>query len=209
MARRYTLRARATTAGHTRRRIIEAAIALYEARGPADTTISAVAKHAGVERLTVYRHFPDERLLLDACWEYWTEMHPLPSLHRWQTIADSRQRLRTGLDSLYLYYQTAGTLIERMLIDRERMPALVEVMEPFDRWTTEAHAILLDGWNAHGRTEQWIVALVDHALRFTTWASLSRSGTLPSGDASRLLCRAVADIARDPSAPDRSPNDQR
>jgi len=187
-------------ADQTRRRIIEAAIALYAARGPADTTISAVAEHAGVQRLTVYRHFPDERLLLHACWDYWSVMHPLPSLHRWESLADPRQRLRAVLDAIYIYYEAAGMLLERLLVDRDRMPALAEVMEPYDRWMAGTREHLLDGWGVHGRPRQWIVALIDHALRFTTWASLSRSGTLQHGDASRLLCRAVADIARDPYA---------
>jgi AcrR family transcriptional regulator len=198
MKRQYVMRERAESADHTRRRIIEAAIALYAARGPADTTISAVAGHAGVQRLTVYRHFPDERLLLDACWDYWAVMHPLPALHHWETIADPRQRLRAVLDALYIYYEAAGALLERLLIDRDRMPALVAVMAPYDQWVAGARQHLLEGWGVHGRPRQWIVALIDHALRFTTWASLSRSGTLQPGDASRLLCRAVADIARDP-----------
>jgi AcrR family transcriptional regulator len=200
MSRRYVMRGRAAAADQTRRRIIEAAIALYEARGPADTTFSAVAEHAAVQRLTVYRHFPDELLLLGACWAYWSALHPLPVVHRWEAIADPRQRLRTGLDALYIYYEGAGALLERMLIDRERMPALAEVMAPFDRWIAEARASLLEGWGAHGRPRQWIVALVDHALHFSTWASLSRAGILQPGEASRILCRAVADIARDPYA---------
>lgn len=200
MPRRYTMRGRAAAADQTRRRIIEAAVALYQARGPADTTISAVAEHAGVERLTVYRHFPDERLLLDACWDYWSMLHPLPPVHRWEAIADPRQRLRAGLDALYGYYDTAGSLLERLLLDRARMPALADVMQPFDEWLADARAHLLEGWGAHGRPRQWIIALVDHALSFTTWASLARSGILQPGEATRLLCRAVADIARDPYA---------
>lgn len=200
MSRRYVMRDRAAAADHTRRRIVEAAIALYEARGPADTTFSAVAQHAGVQRLTVYRHFPDERLLLDACWAHWAALHPLPAIHRWEVIPDPRQRLRTALDAVYIYYEAAGALLERMLVDRERMPALAEVMSPFDRWTGEARAALVDGWGVHGRPRQWIAALVEHALRFTTWASLTRAGILQPGEASRILCRAVADIGRDPYA---------
>lgn len=192
------MRTRAAAASQTRRRIVEAAIALYEARGPAETTISAVADFAGVQRLTVYRHFPDERLLLDACWEQWSRIHPLPPLEPWASIGDPRQRLRAGLDALYIYYDGAGGLLERLLIDRDRMPALVEVMRPFDRWSADARELLVEGWGTHGRTRQWVVALIDHALRVTTWASLSRSGILHPGDASRLLCRAVGDIARDP-----------
>jgi AcrR family transcriptional regulator len=200
MPRHYAMRGRAAAADQTRRRIIEAAVALYAARGPADTTISAVAEHAGVQRLTVYRHFPDERLLLDASWEFWSLLHPLPAIQSWEMIADPRQRLRAALDALYIYYDAAGALLERLILDRERLPALVEVMAPYDRWIADARERLLDGWGAHGRPRQWITALVDHALHFSTWLSLSRSGVLHPGDASRVLCRAVADIARDPYA---------
>ena len=194
------MRTRAKSAGQTRQRIVDAALALYGARGPADTTISAVAEFARVQRLTVYRHFPDERLLLDACWDSWSLLHPLPPVQRWAEIADPRQRLRAALDALYTYYEAAGGLLERLLIDRARMPALAEVMQPFDRWSADARERLIEGWEAHGRSRQWVIALIDHALRFTTWASLVRGGALHSGDASRLLCRAVADIARDSSA---------
>ena len=36
-------------------------------RGPAQTSINAIAERAGVNRVTVYRHFPDTRMLLEAC----------------------------------------------------------------------------------------------------------------------------------------------
>ena len=50
---------RAERQQETRRRI-EATIALHEEIG-GGTTITAIAERAGVSRLTVYRHFPDER----------------------------------------------------------------------------------------------------------------------------------------------------
>ena len=65
--RRYTLKRRAELQAETRQRIVDAAVALHSSVGPAATTISAIAEHAGVERLTVYRHFPDELTLLRAC----------------------------------------------------------------------------------------------------------------------------------------------
>jgi Bacterial regulatory proteins, tetR family len=51
----------------TRQRITEVAIELHGTVGPARTTLSAVAKQAGVQRHTVYRHFPTEADLFDAC----------------------------------------------------------------------------------------------------------------------------------------------
>ena len=51
---------------------------LHQALGPAKTTISAIAERAGVQRLTVYRHFPDERALLSACSSHYVVANPPP-----------------------------------------------------------------------------------------------------------------------------------
>ena len=60
MPRKYELKERARRQAETRQRIVEAAVDLHGTLGPARTTISAIAERAGVQRLTVYRHFPDE-----------------------------------------------------------------------------------------------------------------------------------------------------
>ena len=67
MARTYTLKKRAEQQAETRQRIVEAAVELHGSVGPAATTISMVADRAGVQRHTLYAHFPDERSLAMAC----------------------------------------------------------------------------------------------------------------------------------------------
>ena len=58
--RPYRMKQRAELEEPTRLRITESAVALHGTLGPARTSMSAVAEHAGVRRSTVYRHFPDE-----------------------------------------------------------------------------------------------------------------------------------------------------
>jgi AcrR family transcriptional regulator len=65
--RKYELKRRADEMARTRRRIAEAAVELHGTVGPARTTLSAVAERAGVQRHTVYRHFPTEADLFGAC----------------------------------------------------------------------------------------------------------------------------------------------
>lgn len=65
--RRYRMRKRLEDVEETRRRIVEAAVKLHGSVGPSHTTFSAVAERAGVQRSTVYRHFPDEEALFGAC----------------------------------------------------------------------------------------------------------------------------------------------
>ena len=67
MTRRYELKQRAQRQADTRRRILEAAVALHTERGLVATQITDIAQRAGVDRVTVYRHFPDAPSLFKAC----------------------------------------------------------------------------------------------------------------------------------------------
>src|SRR3954447_7592226 len=95
MRRKYELRERAEAQAETRQRIVDAAVALHSSVGPAATTISAIAEHAGVERLTVYRHFPDELTLLRACSGKWLADNPPPDPAAWAALEPPEARLRS------------------------------------------------------------------------------------------------------------------
>src|SRR5438270_11413020 len=84
--RRYEQRKRAEDVAVTRRRITEAAVELHGSVGPSRTTVSAVADRAGVQRHTVYRHFPTEAELFRACSAHFWELDPIPDPERWGTL---------------------------------------------------------------------------------------------------------------------------
>src|SRR5689334_23081270 len=105
MARKYELRQRAEARAVTRQRIVDATVALHGSVGPAATTISAIAERAGVQRLTVYRHFPDKRALFQACSGHWAALHPLPDPSSWPAVADPAARLELALRELYAHYR--------------------------------------------------------------------------------------------------------
>src|SRR5262245_59490595 len=105
MTRKYELKKRAENVEETQQRIIKAAVELHTTFGPAQTTVSAIADRAGVQRQTYYRHFPTERELFAACSELWGEHHPLPDPAAWAEIDDPRDRLRAGLGDLYRWYE--------------------------------------------------------------------------------------------------------
>ncbi len=86
--RRYQLKERARRQEETRQRITEATVALHEEVGPAGTAISEIARRAGVQRLTVYKHFPDDSSLLAACNSHWSALHPPPDPDPWSEIDD-------------------------------------------------------------------------------------------------------------------------
>ncbi len=110
--RPYRKRRRAAQEDETRRRITEAAVDLHGSVGPAKTTISAVAERAGVQRATVYRHFPDEEAIFAACSAHWMSEHPLPDLAAWAAVGDPDERLRTGLGELYAWFERGEEMLE-------------------------------------------------------------------------------------------------
>ena len=101
MPRTYTLRKRAESQAETRRRIVEAAVELHGSIGPARATLSMIAERAGVQRHTLYAHFPDERSLFMACSELHLERVPPPDAAPWRSIEDRQERLRVGLAAIY------------------------------------------------------------------------------------------------------------
>lgn len=178
----------------TRRRIIEAVRALHEEVGPAATTISGIAERAGVQRLTVYRHFPDEAALVGACSAHWRADHPLPDPAEWSGMSEPVERLRAALGVLYGYFRGGAPMLERVLRDESEVPALAEVMTPWWNYMREAAGALAAGWGAGPEQQRSVRAAVGHALDFATWRSLDRQG-LDDDESVELMVRWVAGIA--------------
>src|SRR3954466_10117631 len=114
--RPYRMKKRAELEERTRARITESAVALHEQLGPARTSISAIAEHAGVRRSTVYRHFPDEETLFNACSSHWLAANPRPDL-------DGRAA-REALEQLYAYYARTELMQASLLRDATLVPAV-------------------------------------------------------------------------------------
>src|SRR5258705_2684730 len=100
-----------------RQRIAEAAFELHATVGPARTSISAVAERAGVQRHTVYHHFPDLGTLFRACTEHGMHVTRTPEGDSWRAIDDPRARLRLGLGELYEYYRANARLLSTIARD--------------------------------------------------------------------------------------------
>ncbi len=122
--RSYRKRRRAEQEAETRQRITEAAVKLHGTVGPAKTTVAGIAREAGVQRATVYRHFPDEDAIFVACTSHYNALHPPPDLGRWEEITDPAERLRTALAEIYAYYAETQQMVESTSRDIERVPAM-------------------------------------------------------------------------------------
>jgi AcrR family transcriptional regulator len=187
MTRRYELKQRAESQAGTRTRIVEATVGLHEEVGPAHTTVTAIAERAGVQRLTVYRHFPDERTLYAACSTHWSLQHPAPDPTAWAAIADVEERLRTALREIYAFYASTEGMMEHLLRDIPELPALAEVASPFMGYWERVVDTLTRGWNVRGAARRRLRAALGHAVAFETWRSLVRRQELSQADAVELM----------------------
>jgi len=126
--RKYELKARAEKLAETRRRIVEAAAALHTEVGPAQTTVAEIARRAGVQRPTVYNHFPDMSELFAACGDYSLARNPPPDTTRAITIGDPAERVGAILRVFYAWYRQTARGRENLQRDRLLMPALDAAM---------------------------------------------------------------------------------
>jgi len=170
MARRYQLRARAERRQDTRRRIVEAAVELHRTVGPARTEVSAIAELAGVERVTVYRHFPRQAELLAACSQHFRALHPPPEPAQFRSIRDARQRAAVALDAAFAYYEANQAMMANVLRDAAVMP----VGQGFEMFQSSLAQTLEPGWSVRGRRADRLHAALRLAVDFHAWQRLAR-----------------------------------
>ncbi len=192
MPRSYTLKRRAERQADTRRRIVEAAVELHGSLGPARTPLSMVAERAGVQRHTLYAHFPDERSLLLACSGLTAERDPLPDADPWRAIADRRERLRVGLRAVYDWYGRNAELAACVLRDAEHHALTKEMIDLRFGPSMRAYREVLGA--ALGTEQRATLGLM---LGFHAWRALVREGGLEQGAAVEVAVQAIECAGRE------------
>jgi AcrR family transcriptional regulator len=193
MARKYRLKRRAQRQEETRQRIVEAAVELHTTVGPAHTTMLAIAKRAGVERPTLYRHFPTVNDLFSVCASHHWSKNPAPDPEPWLKINDPEARLRQGLTELYAYYSLHEQGMWKILRDLEDMPELRPFAAHRIAHRKRVRDVLASAWPDHGPRQGLRIAALGHAVDFFAWRSLHRQ-RLTNEDAVELLVRLVGTI---------------
>lgn len=190
MTRNYELKRRAERQAETRRRIVDATVDLHTSVGPARTTISAIAEQAGVERHTVYAHFPDESTLFQACSAHWRELHPLPDSSSWAGIADPARRLRAALQTVYAWYELVEDDLANFSRDAGVHELTTELVGQRERAIGSLGAELAHGWPRR----KSVKAAIGHALDFESWRSLTRRQGLTRRQAVDAMSTFVASV---------------
>ncbi|HEU5106353.1 MAG TPA: helix-turn-helix domain-containing protein [Solirubrobacterales bacterium] len=194
--RKYEKKRRAEAEAQTRLRITESAVKLHGTLGPAQTTMSAVAEHAGVRRSTLYRHFPDERALFGACSVHWAENNPPPDISRWEQVEDPEERLARALKEMYAYYRRSGEMIDKLLRDENAVPVVAEKFAPYHQFLAIAADILMRGRGLRGNAAKRTRAAIGHALAFRTWQDLTDAQSLDDEQAAELMVGLVVTARR-------------
>lgn len=190
--RGYQKRRRAQSEAQTRRRITEAAAKLHGTLGPARTTIKGIASEAGVQRATVYRHFPDLDSLFLACSAHWASLNPPPDANAWRQVSDPDVRLQQGLSELYAWYGWAEPMLTNVFRDAPSVPAMTQPLKDFQRHFQALHQALMSRRRISGRSRVRVSAAIGHALAFATWQSLVRQHDLRPEEAVELMTKLVA-----------------
>jgi AcrR family transcriptional regulator len=174
--RQYRKKQRAEDEERTRRRITEATVALHETVGPLHTTVKAVAERAGVQRATVYRHFPDESALYAACSAHWLERQGPPDPTPWAAISDPEERMRTALAAMYRFYREGEPMMANLYRDEPYVETLQRMLRPMRAQLSAIGDLLLRGRPERGRRRVRVAAALAHAVDFDAWRSLARGG---------------------------------
>jgi AcrR family transcriptional regulator len=192
--RKYELKARAEAQDATRRRITAATVALHQEVGPARTTISEVAKRAGVQRLTVYNNFPDETSLLGACSAHYVADHPPPDPASWASLPDPAGRTRAALAAVYAYYRETEPMTGKVMRDAQVMPALAAIVEAaYLPYVLGVRDDLAAAWERSraGEPDARLRAVLGLALRFETWSALAHDEGMTDEAAADLMVDLV------------------
>lgn len=145
--RKYSMERRRAAVKETRRRIVEATLALHSEKGMFDTSWKDIAERADVSVATVYKHFPTLDELLPACGALIMAITDPPSLEDAPEIFGEAQALEERL----------GRLISEMLDFYERGEPYMEV------GPKERQLPAVQGWEAGMRATR--EGLVREALR--------------------------------------------
>jgi len=182
MSRPYRQKQRAEAQAETRERIVDAAIALHEAKGVAATSMADIAARAGVGKVTVYRHFGDEAAILGACSSTYFQSHPFPEVEAWRDIASPAERLRQGFAETYAYHRETEAMMSSVLPELGDSP----LVEPYRAHWRHAVEVLAGAWPQSARSPE-LAAAIALALRFDTWALLVREHGLNDAQAVGLM----------------------
>ena len=170
----------------TRKRIVDAAIALHAEKGVLGTSWPDIAKRADVALGTVYRHFPSLDHLVPACTSENALRTRPPGPSILVGLTRPEERIGQFVRELFAFYGRTAPWTPRAAIDRNQLPVLDTILS---RREAGLKALLDETLGPLRRRRHALdaaLALTD----FGVWRSLTRSG-LSTEAAARLITEVI------------------
>jgi AcrR family transcriptional regulator len=188
VTRKYKMGRRADARDNTRERILKATMQLHDEQGVAPTTLTQVARRAGVGPATVFRHFPTVNQLVQACGQHvWIEMRPpVPdnAAAVFAGIESTDARLARLIDELDDFYGRGSLRLGLAGRDRELIPELHGFLSAVE---AGVEALVRAAFANSGEPEE-AIQIVLALTSFPVWQSLQRLG-LPQAELAAMKVR--------------------
>lgn len=177
MKRSYQQSSRAQTQERTRQKIISATMQLHQEKGLLATSVSDIAQRAKVGKVTVYRHFPSDTELVQACSGQYFHLNPFPDLEKWSTIKDPRKRISKALKETHQFHKTTAPMMSGILAEARNHP----VVQPYhDFWKAAVEILAAD-------RNKIFKAKVGLALSFDGWYLLTHQNGLNDDETLQIM----------------------
>jgi len=168
----------------TRRRIVDAIVALHAEKGVIATRFQDIAQRADVALGTVSRHFPTLDTIVRACGERLLEITRPPAP---ETLADEpslSHRLRRLVGELFAFYERARPWLEVQRAEAAQVPALAASAR---RHAAAREALVRRAVGPAGddRTVRAVLAFTD----FAVWKTLATEST--TADAAAVVSEVL------------------
>lgn len=194
MPRTYRLGARGAAVEATRRRILDATLALHAEKGALGTTWQDIARRADVAVGTVYYHFPSLEELLPACTGHGLHHHPPPTAGIFRDSESAAERITALTRALFAFYQKAAPWL-RWSSDTPGVPAVLARLAR----QREAGRQLLIGTALGSSVDERLGRITIALTSFGAWQSWISAGMTSEAAAdvvSEMLVRRMNDVRR-------------
>lgn len=194
--RRYKLDRRKAAMDETRRRIVEATVALHAEKGGMATTYAMIAERADVAVPTVYKHFPTLRALFTACTGHVEAQAPPLGPEMFEGEADLDARVKRLAEALCASWRFRAPWMRRGIHEMALIPEIADMVQAWREALRGLIALALTpGFGTAPPAK--LVTLCEVLLDFTAWQRLSADGTRDDADVAPLLAQALMAIIRD------------
>jgi len=196
MKRPYLQNERAATQARTRQKIVDATMQLHQDKGLLATTVSDIAKRAGVGKVTVYRHFPSDTELVEACSGQYFHLNPFPDLESWSSIASARIRIMKALKDTYEFHNKTEPMMSGILSEARNHP----VVQPYHDFWAQAVEVLASDLPPAFSNDKTFKARLSLALSFDTWYILTKKQRLSENQA-LVIMLDLLNLSKEYTAP--------